>query len=358
MSPPKPPSGPPDDPYTDPLSGSDTDAFSQNLSQKVSSGDNFTPLPNQNADIGIGKPPPDASYYDYNDGGNNLPIILMGIGAVLITAMIAGLVYLAYMKGVEDGQSSMPPLILAEETPVKTPPPEDVTAGRPEEGDLNIYDVLETEENTRSGQEQAETVTPENELEPGDEISALFEDDLSAEDTSEGDGGLESLMADVMEVETQTVDSPKTDTAEVVSADVKTGDAEIADVASIEDTQSDENLIPLASPKSENKAENKVEISPEQSESVAPLVAVNNYMVQLISVRTPAEASREFTRISNKNSEIIGNREPLVKEVDLGERGKFYRVNIPGFVTLEAANAFCAELKENGQDCLVVKVAQ
>ncbi|MEC7092375.1 MAG: hypothetical protein VXW78_05860, partial [Pseudomonadota bacterium] len=118
MSPPKPPLGPPNDPFTDPLSGSGTET--------LSAGDNFTPLSsqmtNQNADIGIGKPPPDASYYDYNDGGSNLPIILMGIGAVLITAMIAGLVYLAYMKGLEDGQSSMPPLILAEEAPVKTPP--------------------------------------------------------------------------------------------------------------------------------------------------------------------------------------------------------------------------------------------
>ena len=81
-------------------------------------------------------------------------------------------------------------------------------------------------------------------------------------------------------------------------------------------------------------------------------------MVQIISVRTPAEASKEFTRISNKNKLIIGNREPLVKEVDLGERGKFYRVNIPGFVSLDAANEFCNALKENGQDCLVVKVPQ
>ena len=91
MSTPKPPSGPPNDPFIDPLSGSGAET--------LSAGDNFTPLSsqmtNQNADIGIGKPPPDASYYDYNDGGSNLPIILMGIGAVLITAMIAGLVYLA-----------------------------------------------------------------------------------------------------------------------------------------------------------------------------------------------------------------------------------------------------------------------
>ena len=338
MSPPKPPSGPPNDPFTDPLSGSGNET--------LSAGDNFTPLSsqmtNQNADIGIDKPPPDASYYDYNDGGSNLPIILMGIGAVLITAMIAGLVYLAYMKGLEDGQSSMPPLILAEEAPVKTPPPDEITARRPEEGGLNIYDQLEVEDVDTPTQEN---IPSETLSEPIDDIPAIKEDSM------EGDGGIESLMAEVMEVETQTFDNASAENPEAL-------EGEKLEEISIEESQSEENLIPLASPKSENKTGITPEIVPEVSTNIPPLVTENNYMVQLISVRTPAEASKEFTRISNKNKSIIGNREPLVKEVDLGERGKFYRVNIPGFVSLDAANEFCSALKENGQDCLVVKVPQ
>ena len=122
----------------------------------------------------------------------------MGIGAVLITAMIAGLVYLAYMKGLEDGQSSMPPLILAEETPVKTPPPDEITARRPEEGGLNIYDQLEVEDVDTSTQEN---IPSEALSEPIDDIPAIKDDSM------EGDGGIESLMAEVMEVETQTFDN-------------------------------------------------------------------------------------------------------------------------------------------------------
>ena len=338
MSPPKPPSGPPNDPFTDPPSGSGTET--------LSAGDNFTPLSsqmtNQNADIGIVKPPPDASYYDYNDGGSNLPIILMGIGAVLITAMIAGLVYLAYMKGLEDGQSSMPPLILAEEAPVKTPPPDEITARRPEEGELNIYEQLGVVDEDTSTQEN---IPAEALSEPIDDIPAIIDNSM------EGDGGIESLMAEVMEVETQTFDNAAAENPEALVG-------ETLEETSIGESQSEENLIPLASPKSENKTEITPEIVSEVSTNIAPLVTENNYMVQLISVRTPFEASKEFTRILNKNIMIIGNREPLVKEVDLGERGKFYRVNIPGFVSLDAANEFCNALKENGQDCLVVKVPQ
>ena len=341
MSPPKPPLGPPNDPFTDPLSGSEA--------QTLSAGDNFTPLSNemtnQNADIGIGKPPPDASYYDYNDGGSNLPIILMGIGAVLITAMIAGLVYLAYMKGLEDGQSSMPPLIMAEEAPVKTPPPDEITSGRPEEGGLSIYDELEVEDIDAStlANGQPDALSKANE-----DVSAALDEDIN-----EGDGGIESLMAEVMEVETQTVDTSSPD-LESIETKIDTEDGG----ASVEETQSAEDFIPLASPKSENKTEITSEVLSQKPTNIKPLVEVNNYMVQLISVRTPAEASKEFTKILNKNNSIIGNREPLVKEVDLGDRGKFYRVNIPGFASLEAANAFCSELKENGQDCLVVRVQQ
>ena len=338
MSPPKPPSGPPNDPFTDRLIGSGAET--------LSAGDNFTPLSSQmtdqNADIGIGKPPPDASYYDYNDRGNNLPIILMGIGAVLITAMIAGLVYLAYMKGLEDGQSSLPPLILAEEAPVKTPPPDEIKARRPEEGGLSIYDQLEVEDVDTSTQEYIQSGALS---EPIDDITALKEDSL------EGDGGIESLMAEVMKVETQSFDNAVADNPEAL-------EDETHEETSIEDSQSEEYWIPLASPKSENKSEIAQEITSEASTNIASLANENNYMVQLISVRTPTEASKEFSRIYNKNKKIIGDREPLVKEVDLGERGKFYRVNIPRFVSLDAANEFCIDLKENGQDCLVVKVSQ
>ena len=339
MSPPKPPSGPPNDPFTDPLSGSGTET--------LSAGDNFTPLSsqmtNQNADIGIGKPPPDASYYDYDDGGSNLPIILMGIGAVLITAMIVGLVYLAYMKGLEDGQSSMPPLILAEEAPVKTPPPDEITARRPEEEGLNIYDQLEVVGDV-------DTLTQENI--PSEVLSEPIDEIPAKKDGSvEGDGGIESLIAEVMEVETQTFDNAAAENPEAL-------EGETIEETSIEESQSEENLIPLASPLSENKTKITPEIVSEVSTNIAPLVTENNYMVQLISVRTPAEASKEFLKIFNKNKSIIGNREPLVKEVDLGERGMFYRVNIPGFVSLDAANEFCNALKESGQDCLVVKVPQ
>ena len=266
----------------------------------------------------------------------------MGIGAVLITAMIAGLVYLAYMKGLEDGQSSMPPLILAEEAPIKTPPPDEITARRPEEGGLNIYDQLEVEDVDASTQEN---IPSETLSEPIDGIPAIKEDSI------DGDGGIESLMAEVMEVETQTFDNASAENPEAL-------EGETLEETSIEESQSEENLIPLASPKSENKTEITPEIVSEVSTNIPPLVTENNYMVQLISVRTPAEASKEFTRISNKNKSIIGNREPLVKEVDLGGRGKFYRVNIPGFVSLDAANEFCSALKDNGQDCLVVKVPQ
>lgn len=298
---------PPSDPTSGPASDAGTD------SDAVPDGDNFTKLATPDADdggdIGIEKPPPDASYYDYDDGNGNLKLVLMGVGAVLVAAMIVGFGYLAYIKGVEDGQSSMPPMITAETAPVKTPPPGEATAGRPEEGPLNIYDILKN----KGGEEEA-----------ADDAAGAGAPVMD-EKEAEGDGSIESLMAEVMELEAET---PAT--------------------GPVKGTEDREGLAgATAAPK------------PAARPAPVPMAASEGaYMVQLVSVRTAREADLEFARIANKNKPIIGEREPLIKEVDLGERGVFFRVNIAGFETTETARNFCNQLKENGQDCLVVKAAQ
>jgi hypothetical protein len=49
---------------------------------------------------------------------------------------------------------------------------------------------------------------------------------------------------------------------------------------------------------------------------------------------------------------IIGNRPPVIRKVDLGGRGTFYRVRIPTGSRDEARN-ICAQLKAAGGECFV-----
>jgi cell division septation protein DedD len=84
-------------------------------------------------------------------------------------------------------------------------------------------------------------------------------------------------------------------------------------------------------------------------------VARDDFMVQLAASRSRALARGVYSGLQNNFSDLLGQRNPLILRVDLGDKGIFYRVNVPGFESRNAATAFCANLKSRGQDCLVRK---
>lgn len=323
MSQTNPPSGPP----SDPPSGS-TDR--PNMGQE-----NKRSVMDENQDIGIGSPSADAAYYGYENESGSLPIILMGFGAVVVTVVIAGLVYLAYMKGLEDGQSSTPPVLLADNEPVKVKP--DTPDSRPENDNLNIYTIM-TEDDP-----QAETDSQE----PGTgAVESLVYDNASGneavatgDDLASRDAAIEAVMGDAAE---------KTD-------DIGALVAKLNDAA--ETTDDNIMQIPQSSPQSAPQSPPKPapERQPAIVESLTTPVVQGDYIIQLLSVRTAEQASNEFKRIARKYTDLIGDREPLIIPRDLGEKGTYYRVNIAGFESSSAANSLCDRLKERGQDCLVRK---
>ncbi len=78
-------------------------------------------------------------------------------------------------------------------------------------------------------------------------------------------------------------------------------------------------------------------------------------MVQLAASRSRALARGVYSRLQGNYSDLLGRRNPLILRVDLGDKGIFYRVNVPGFANRNSADVFCANLKKRGQDCLVRK---
>ena len=78
-------------------------------------------------------------------------------------------------------------------------------------------------------------------------------------------------------------------------------------------------------------------------------------MVQLAASRSRALARGVYANLQKRYDRSLGRRDPLFLRVDLGDKGIFYRVNVPGFATRQTATAFCANLKKQGQDCLVRK---
>ncbi len=79
------------------------------------------------------------------------------------------------------------------------------------------------------------------------------------------------------------------------------------------------------------------------------------YVVQLAALRARAGTRPAWTRLQRAHPMLLGDKELTIQEIDLGERGIFYRVQAGFFPDRAGASALCRALKARQQDCLVVK---
>lgn len=273
-------------------------------------------------DLEIAHPSPGAEIYT-RSSSFNLPsaraialLLLIGFGG------FGGTYYYAYQQGVAEGQRSLPPVVLAENTPIKVPA-EKVPGGVPDQpDDLNIYGVM------RGDKPATAKPTP----------------------ADNAPGSIESLIAKTDDP-FATAEQPKRNSIDVLreSGNVK-----------VTPPRPDLNRAPRAV--QPNPPQQAAKVEPQTPKAVAPIdvskkpaAGRQDFMVQLAASRSRALARGVYANLQKQYDDILGRRDPLFLRVDLGDRGIFYRVNVPGFATRNAANQFCDNLKKRGQDCLVRK---
>lgn len=74
-------------------------------------------------------------------------------------------------------------------------------------------------------------------------------------------------------------------------------------------------------------------------------------VLHIASYRTEASAMKGWEEVTSKNKALLANLKPIVRRVDLGEKGIFYRLMAGTFPSLSAAEATCVKLKEANQFC-------
>lgn len=77
------------------------------------------------------------------------------------------------------------------------------------------------------------------------------------------------------------------------------------------------------------------------------------HVVQVASQKTEEDAQASFKSLQAKYPNVLSGRQPLIRKIDLGERGTFYRVQVGPFASADAANGLCDKLKEAGGQCIV-----
>jgi hypothetical protein len=76
------------------------------------------------------------------------------------------------------------------------------------------------------------------------------------------------------------------------------------------------------------------------------------YSVQVTSQRSEAEAQSSFQALQAKYPSVLGNRQATIRRADLGDKGTYYRAQVP-FGSQGEASEFCASLKAAGGQCVV-----
>ena len=99
--------------------------------------------------------------------------------------------------------------------------------------------------------------------------------------------------------------------------------------------------------------QNSPAVSP--GENAAVPTNDGGYVVQVSAERSDAKAQSSFKTLRSRYPHVLGDRSPLIRRVELGKKGVFYRAQVGPFDTVEQAKRFCARLKSAGGHCMVQK---
>jgi hypothetical protein len=91
-----------------------------------------------------------------------------------------------------------------------------------------------------------------------------------------------------------------------------------------------------------------------QAASAAPKPATGGggAYVQVSSQRSEAEAQAAFHSLQAKYPSQLGNRQPVIRKVELGDKGTYYRAMV-GPLAGNAASELCGGIKSAGGSCLI-----
>jgi len=76
------------------------------------------------------------------------------------------------------------------------------------------------------------------------------------------------------------------------------------------------------------------------------------YAVQVTSQRSEAEAQSSYQALQAKYPSVLGTRQATIRRADLGDKGTYYRAQVP-FGSQGEASEFCASLRAAGGQCVV-----
>lgn len=250
---------------------------------------------------------------------------LRNLAIVLGVAVAGGVGWFLFGTGETDGGGDVP-VVRADGTPIKERPEDPGGMDVPDQDKL-VYDRLDGD----SPRPQVERLLPP----PETPMEPPVVDELAATDAPPAPP---SLVPEPISPQ-----GADTDEAAIAAAEPADGDQPDAP----ENLPTPEAATPAPPPPPAPEA-------PPQPAVTAATDAAGGYRVQLASVRSMEAAQQEWTRLTGRHGDLLGDLDLDVERADLGERGVFYRVRGGPLAGEEAAESLCETMKARDVGCLVV----
>ena len=84
--------------------------------------------------------------------------------------------------------------------------------------------------------------------------------------------------------------------------------------------------------------------------------ASGSYAVQVSSRRSQADAQAALSRMQSRFAGVLGGQQVMVRRVDLGAKGVYYRAMVGPFGSSDQASKLCSRLKSAGGSCFVQRI--
>ena len=310
------------------------------------------------------------------------------VGSALLGAIaLGGALAFAYKQsggGLSNGQ---PPLVQADNRPVKELPDQPGGKEFPHKNKL-IYDRLQN-----GDEPESERLVPRQEnvavpaLPPSTETAGMpapvATTDLAVPPTTQAVGGAEPIAV-AADDGSMPDGGPRKVKTMVVRPDGSMAEPPAAEAAAApaapEAPAADSQLAAAAAPPPAAAAPQAAEAAPqevaslqappppaakpkpaakpaaEQTAAVTPAAtAPSKYVVQVGSKKNQTDALASFADMQQKYPKLLASYRPIVQKADLGAKGTWYRLRIGPIADKTAANKLCGQLKSQGlPDCLVM----
>ncbi len=83
-----------------------------------------------------------------------------------------------------------------------------------------------------------------------------------------------------------------------------------------------------------------------------PAAPAGAYTLQIGAFKSQAEAQAAWKSYQGKHAALLAGYSDVIQQVDLGEKGTWYRLKVGGFADREVASALCDRLKADGGACI------